>query len=143
MNPVKSKHILIGLAVAFILFLFYRIGDSYDQTGTKSPMQYQSFDRSMDWEQDYPPSSTWSFNPSSSTRHEILQTTVKGYREETYWGEHTSTAEKVRHVCKSCHRGVQGRCQGIPFCVFLCDNKCPNTRNGGVSCSPWIAFSFS
>ena len=98
MNPIMSKHILIGLAVTFILFLFCRIGDSYDQTGTQSPMQYQSFDRSMDWEQDYPRSSTWSYNPTSPTRHEILQTKVKGYREETYWGEQTSTAEKVRYM---------------------------------------------
>lgn len=96
MNPIKSKHILIGLAVAFILFLFYRIGDSYDQTGIQSPMQYQSFDRSMDWEQDSPPSSTWSHNPSN--RHEILQTKVKGYREETYWGEQSSIDEKVRDM---------------------------------------------
>ena len=52
----------------------------------------------MDWEQDHSPSSTWSFNTTSPTRHEVLQNTVKGYREETYWGEHTSTAEKVRYM---------------------------------------------
>jgi hypothetical protein len=50
----------------------------------------------MDWEQDHPPSSTWSHNPSH--RHEILQTKVKGYREETYWGEQSSVDEKVRYM---------------------------------------------
>ena len=101
MNPIKSKHIVIGLAVAFILILFYWVGDedySYDQTEAQSPIQYQPSHRSMDREQCNPTSSTWSHNPSSVNRHEILQTKVKGYREESYWGEQSSTAEKVRYM---------------------------------------------
>ncbi len=103
MVSIKFKHIVIGLLIIFILSLFHRKGNedySYGQSGTKipNPIPIQSFDRSMDWEQDYPPSSTWSYNPTFPTRHELLQTKVKGYREETYWGEHTSTAEKVRYM---------------------------------------------
>jgi hypothetical protein len=101
MNPIKSKHIVIGLEVAFILYLFYRIGDedySYDHTGAQTPMQYQPSYRLMDREQYNPAVSTWSNNPSSVNRHEILQSKVKGYREESYWGEQTSTAEKVRYL---------------------------------------------
>ena len=101
MNPIKSKHILIGLAVAFILYLFYRIGDedySYDHTGAQSQMQYQPSYRSMDREQSNPTSSTWSHNPPSSTRHELLQTKVKGYREDTYWGEEHPSHERVRYL---------------------------------------------
>ena len=98
MNPVKSKHILIGLAVAFILFLFYRIGDSYDQTGAQTPMQSQSSYHTFDHESSYPSTSTWSQNPSTTRRNEILQTKVKGYREKTYWGEHTPTWEQAQQM---------------------------------------------
>jgi hypothetical protein len=101
MNPIKSKHIVIGLAVAFILILFCRNGDedySYDHTGTQSPMQYQSSYRSFESEQGISSSSTWSDNPATQTRHEVLQSKVKGYREETFWGEQSSTGEKVRHM---------------------------------------------
>jgi hypothetical protein len=100
MNPIKSKHIVIGLAAALILFLFYRVGDkdySYNHTGVQSPLQYQPSYRSKDREQYNPTSSTQSHNPSNLTRHEILQTKVKGYREATYWGEQTSIDEKVKH----------------------------------------------
>ena len=101
MNPIKSKHIVIGIAVAFILFLFCRNGDedySYDQSGTHTlgTMQSQPSYRSMGREQYNPTSSTWSPNPSSAYRHETLQTKVKGYREETFWGEEHSLDEKVK-----------------------------------------------
>ena len=102
MSSIKFKHIVIGLVIAFILFLFYRIGDddySYDQSGTHSqgPIPTQSSYRSFESEQTYPTSSTWSHNPSS-TRHDILQFKMKGYREETYWGEQHSTFEKVKYM---------------------------------------------
>jgi hypothetical protein len=106
MNPIKSKHIVFGLAAAFILFLFNSLGDedySYGQTRNQaqfqSPMQYQSSYRSLESEPTLPFSSTRYPNPSNLSRHEILQTKVKGYREETYWGEQSSTAEKVKHFC--------------------------------------------
>ena len=101
MVSIKFKHIVIGLLIIFILSLFHRKGNedySYGQSGTKTqnPIPTQSFDRSMDWEQYHSSSSTWSHKPSN--RQEILQTKVKGYREETYWGEQSSTAEKVRYM---------------------------------------------
>ena len=101
MNTIRRKHIVIGLAVTFILFLFCRNGDedySYDQTGTQAQGAFQSHTsfRSSDIEQAY--SSTGSYTPSNHTRHEILQTKVKGYREETYWGEQHPTYEKARDM---------------------------------------------
>ena len=101
MNTIRRKHIVIGLVIGFILFLFSRIGDedySYDFSGaqTQWPIPTQSSYRSYDSEQTYSSSSTWSNNPSN--RHEILQTKVKGYREETYWGEQSSIDEKVRYM---------------------------------------------
>ena len=98
MNTIKFKHIVIGLVIAFILFLFSRIGDqdySYDHSGThiQGPIPTQSYYHSLDSKQAYPYSSTWSHNPPSSPRHEILQTTLKGYREETFWGEELNDAD--------------------------------------------------
>ena len=103
MVSIKFKHIVIGILIIFILSLFHRKDNedySYEYSGTHTqiPIQSQSYYHSMDWEQDYPSTSTWSSKPSSSTRHEILQTKVKGYREETYWGEASSTADMVRYM---------------------------------------------
>ena len=102
MNSIKSKHIIIGLVVAFILFLFSRIGDedySYDNPGahTLGNIPTKSSYRLLESEQAITSSSTWSYNPTIPTRHEILQTKVKGYRESTYWGSEHPTHEKVRH----------------------------------------------
>jgi hypothetical protein len=103
MNPIKSKHIVIGLAAGFILFMFCRIGNedySYARPGTQTqiPIQSQPTYRSFESEQGNSSSSTWSNNPTSVNRHEVLQTKVKGYREETFWGEEHPTHEKVRHM---------------------------------------------
>ena len=103
MVTIKSKHIVIGLAVGFILFLFCRIGNdgySYEHTGattqgaTSTSPSHLTFDR---WH-NYSTTSTGSYNPTNPQRHEILQTKVKGYREETYWGEQPPTYEKVRNM---------------------------------------------
>ena len=51
----------------------------------------------VDSEKDYPTSSTGYPNPSTLTRHEILQTKVRGYREETFWGTEHHTHEKIQH----------------------------------------------
>jgi hypothetical protein len=101
MNPIRSKHIVIVLVAAFILFLFYKKGDedySYDHTGAQSPVMYQPSYHSFESGQGYPPSSRWSTNPSKNSRHEVLQSKVKGYREETYWGSEHPTHEKVRQM---------------------------------------------
>ena len=103
MNPIKSRHIVIGLMVAFILFLTYKIGDedySYNNLGAynQRPIQSHSSNPIKDSEQAYPSTSTWSHNPLSTNRHEFLQTKVKGYREETYWGEQHPIDEKVRDM---------------------------------------------
>lgn len=103
MNPFKFKHIVIGLVIAFILFLFYRAREvdySYDQTGIQPRFQATGPNgaNESESESEYPYSSTRSPNPSNLTRHEVLQTKVKGYREETYWGEETSIDEKVKYM---------------------------------------------
>ena len=99
MNPIKFKHIIIGLVFAFILILSYCIGEdeySYDQNQTR--FQTTSHNDPSESELEYPYSSIQSRKSTDITRHESLQTKVKGYREETFWGEHTSTAEKVRYM---------------------------------------------
>lgn len=103
MNPFKLRHIVIGLIVVFILFLFYRIGDddySYANPRPQSQVPTQSHKSypSLDSERAYPYFLTGSLKPSSFNRHEILKAKVKGYREQTYWGEETSIDEKVRHM---------------------------------------------
>ena len=103
MNPIRSKHIIIGLVVTFILFLFYKKGDedySYDHTGAQSlrPIPTHSSYYKLESEQALTKPSTWSSNQSSVNRHEVLQTKVKGYSEETYWGEQTFIDEKVKHM---------------------------------------------
>ena len=98
MATFKNKHIVIGLAVGFILFLFWWIGNdgySYEPTGATTILpSHLTFDS----ECNYTTTSTRSYNPTNPQRHEILQTKVKGYREETYWGEQHPTYEKVRDM---------------------------------------------
>ena len=100
METIKSKHIVIGLIVGFILFVFYCIGNegySYEHPGatTPRPTPTSPTHLTFDSERDYSTTSTGSHNPTNPQRHEILQTTVKGYREQTYWGEQHPTYEKV------------------------------------------------
>jgi len=98
MGSIRSKHIVIGLAVGFILFLFWWIGNdghSYQHTGATTTLpSHLSFDS----ERNYTITSTRSHNPTNPQRHEILQSKVKGYREQTYWGEQHPTQEKVRDM---------------------------------------------
>ena len=103
MATFKSKHIVIGLAVGFILFLFCRIGNysySYQHPGatTQGATPTLPSHLTFDSERNYSTTSTRSYNPTNPQRHEILQTKVKGYREETYWGEQHPTYEKVRDM---------------------------------------------
>ena len=103
MATFRSKHIVIGLAVGFILFLFWWIGNdgySYQHPGaiiqgaTSTRPSHLTFDS----ERNYTTTSTRSYNPTNPQRHELLQTQMKGYREETYWGEQHPTNEKVRDM---------------------------------------------
>ena len=103
MGSIRSKHIVIGLAVGFILFLFCWVGNggySYQHPGatTPRPTPTSPTHLTFDSERDYSTTSTGSHNPTNPQRHEILQTTVKGYREQTYWGEQHPTYEKVRDM---------------------------------------------
>ncbi len=103
MNPIKFRHIVIGLMVTFILYLFYRIGDedyTYEYPGahTLGPIPNQSYDHSFESEQSYPYSSTVSSKSTNFNRNEILQTKVKGYREQTYWGSEHPNHEQVRQM---------------------------------------------
>lgn len=100
MVTINSKHIVIGLAVGFILFLFYWLGNegnSYQHPGATTQGATSSLPSHLnfDCECNYSTTSTRSYNPTNPQRHEILQTTVKGYREQTYWGEQHRTYEKV------------------------------------------------
>ena len=98
MVAIKSKHIVIGLAVGLILFLFCRIGNdgySYQRPGATPALPSQL---TFESNRNYTTTSTVSDNPINPQRHELLQTKVKGYREETYWGEQHPTYEKVRDM---------------------------------------------
>jgi succinate dehydrogenase flavin-adding protein (antitoxin of CptAB toxin-antitoxin module) len=101
MATIKSKHIVFGLVVGFILILFCRIGNdgySYNHPGATlqgtTPIRPSHI--TFDSECNYSTTSTRSYNPTNPQRHEILQTTVKGCREETYWGEDHATHEKTK-----------------------------------------------
>jgi hypothetical protein len=103
MVTIKSKHIVIGLAVGFILFLFCWIGNdgySYQHPGatTQGAIPTRPSHLTFNSERYYSTTSTVSYNPTNPLRHEILQTKVKGYREETYWGEQHPTHEKARDM---------------------------------------------
>jgi hypothetical protein len=103
MATFKSKHIVIGLAAGFILFLFCRIGDEgysnqHPGTTTQGATPTRPSHLTFDSERNYTTTSTRSNNPSNPTRHEILQTTLKGYRESTYWGEQHPIDEQVRDM---------------------------------------------
>jgi len=103
MVTIKSKHIVIGLVIGFILFLFCRRGNdgyAYQHPGAATPRPTLTSPPHLtfDSERDYSTTSTGSHNPTNPQRHEILQTTVKGYREQTYWGEQHPIHEKVRDM---------------------------------------------
>jgi hypothetical protein len=102
MNTIRRKHIVIGLVIIFILFLLFTSEDEdysyeFSKTQTQIP-QLKQYYQSLNSEQSYPLSSALHNNPTNLQRHEILQTKVKGYREETFWGEQSSTVEKARHL---------------------------------------------
>jgi hypothetical protein len=103
MNPTKSKYIVIGLAFGFILFLFFWVGNggySYQHPGATNPGATPTLPSHLifDSECNYSTTSTVSYNPTNPQRHELLQTQMKGYRKETYWGEQHPTYEKVRDM---------------------------------------------
>ena len=98
MATFKSKHIVIGLAIGFFLFLFCRIGNdgySYQRPGATPALPSQL---TFESNRNYTTTSTGSYNLTNPQRHELLQTKVKGYREQTYWGEQHPTHEKVRDM---------------------------------------------
>jgi len=97
---MKSRHIVIGLVIGFILFLFYRIGAdnySYEQprTHSQSSIQSQFSDSSYDIDRIYNPQPSGS--QSNLDRKEVLRTNVKGYREATYWGSEHPLDEEIRY----------------------------------------------
>jgi hypothetical protein len=100
MVSIKSKHIVIGLAVGFILFLFCRIGaDDYSNEYREAqiPAQTQASYYWNESKQAYPSSSIRSNDLTNPTRSEILQIDLKGYREATYWGSEHPLDEEIRY----------------------------------------------
>lgn len=103
MRSVRFRHIVVGLAVTFILFLFYRMGEE-DFSNCKieahplGPIPTQSPNLSIEIDQTFPDCSNGSLNPSNLTRHDILQTRLKGFREATFWGEVPPTFEMVKQM---------------------------------------------
>jgi hypothetical protein len=103
METIKSKHIINGLVVGFILFLFYLLGQdgyTYQHPGanTQGTTPPHPSHPTFDSERTNPTTSTGSYNSTNPQRNVLLQTNVKGYREETYWGEQHPIDEKVRDM---------------------------------------------
>ncbi len=101
MNPIRSRHIVISFVVAFIFFILIRANEVSNQLkhpGTHIPLQSQTSYRSFDNDQPYSSYSFKTQTQSNLNRHEILQTKVKGYREQTYWGSEHPLDEETRYL---------------------------------------------
>ncbi len=99
MNSIKSRHIVISLVVAFILFILVKANEDihlYEYPGAQIQSHTSYF--SLDCDQYFSSYSFKTQTQSNLNRHEILQTKVKGYREATYWGEDHPKQEQTRYV---------------------------------------------
>lgn len=100
MNPMISRHIVISFVVAFILFILVRANQDDNQMehpGVHTSLQSHTFYRSFNSDQSFSPYYHNSLSNSNLNRHDILQTKVKGYREQTYWGQEHPTQERTRY----------------------------------------------
>ncbi len=100
MDSTKGRNIVIGLVIISLIILFCGISDkdcSNHYSGEQPQTQYHSSYPFNESERAFPSSSTRLNNPTSPTRHEVLQTKVKGYRETTYWGSEHPVVEEIRH----------------------------------------------
>ena len=98
MKSIKTKHIVITLVIAFILyFLFWDSDDDFtnEYPGASSSSQSHSSNPSFDDERSY--SSSQPKTQSNLNRQEVLKKNVKGYREATYWGAEHPTYEKTKN----------------------------------------------
>ncbi len=101
MNPIRSKHIIIGLVVVFILFIIIRANlddQPNEKIGTHTTLQSHNSYRSNVSDQSNSFYSVKTQNQSTFNRHDILQTKVKGYRETTYWGSEHPIQEETRYL---------------------------------------------
>jgi len=99
MKPIKNKNIIIGFMIVFIIFLFWRANKEDNQLEYPRPQpnpQSQSLRPTHNSDQSYSPS--YHQSQPNLNRYEILQTKVKGYREETYWGSEHPIQEETRYL---------------------------------------------
>lgn len=94
-DQLKLRYIVIAVAIAFLFFMFLK--ESNADYSTVTPGAYNTnhnqshyFYQAKELGEAHSISLTEDDNPTSS-KHDILQTKLKGYRESTYWGnEHTN-----------------------------------------------------
>ena len=100
MNPIRSRHIIISLIVAFLIFILVIANDNdhrYEYPQTNTFIQSTTSHASSESKVSYYPYNNISHTNSNLNRHEILQTEVKEYREATYWGSKHTTQERTRY----------------------------------------------
>lgn len=101
MNPIRSRHIVISLIVAFILFILVKANQDNNpvkNSGAHTLLQSQYSFRSFDSDQSFSSYSFQTQTQSNLNRHEILKKKMKGYREITYWGSEHPTQERTRYL---------------------------------------------
>lgn len=101
MNSNKSRNIVIGfVAVVIVFLLFKRHSDDnlHHQSGDYPPTHPSSSYYMNDSDELNSSFYCRPSNPPNPTRHEVLQTKVKGYREATYWGSEQPIDVEARYM---------------------------------------------
>jgi len=95
---LKLKNIIMAIVIGFFIVLFLRAGHGdYPRPHNPKSIISKSFYENIEG-QGVSLISDGAFNSFPTSRHEILQTKLKGYRKSTHWGQSSSTQENVRHM---------------------------------------------
>lgn len=92
----KRRTILISFVT--IAFLSFALINIEKQTKRNSIPEIESNTQTIFFNDFNFPTKSNQKNPSDLNRDEILNKSLKGYREETYWGNEHSVSEKTKHL---------------------------------------------